>query len=64
MTPFDDKCFYSHKKIKYLFYTVNSELKKISQWFKANKLSTSIKKTKFTFFHKNFFKDETPLKLL
>ena len=29
--------FYSHKNIKGLFYTVNSELGKISQWFKANK---------------------------
>ena len=55
--------FYSHKNIKGLFYTVNSELEKISQWFKAKKLSINIKKTKFTLFHKNYFKDEIPLKL-
>ena len=54
--------FYSHKNIKGLFYTVNSELEKISQWFKANKLSINIKKTKFTLFHKNSFKYEIPLK--
>ena len=30
---------YSHKNINGLFHTVNLELEKISQWFKANKLS-------------------------
>ena len=38
-------------------------MEKISQWFKANKLSINIKETKFTLFHKNSFKDEIPLKL-
>ena len=37
-------------------------MEKISQWFKANKLSINIKKTKFTLFHKNSFKDEIPFK--
>ena len=46
-----------------MFYKINSELEKISQWFKANKLSINIKKTKFTLFHKNSVKDEIPLKL-
>ena len=59
----DTNFFYSHKNVKDLFYTVNSELEKISQWFKANKLSINIKKTKFTLFHKNSFKDEIQLKL-
>ena len=54
MTPI---FFYPHKNIKDLFYTVNSELEKISHWFKANKLSINIK---FTLFHK----DEILLKLL
>ena len=58
----DTNFFYSHKNIKGLFYTVNSELEKISQWFKANKLSINIKKTKFTLFHKNSFKDDIPVK--
>ena len=30
--------------------------------FKADKLSINVKKTKFTLFYKNYFKDEIPLK--
>ena len=59
----DTNFFYSHKNIKGLFYTVNSELENISQWFKANKLSVNIKKTKFTLFHKNSSKNDIPVKL-
>ena len=59
----DTNFFYSHKNIKDLFYTINSELEKISQWFKTNKLSINIKKTKFTLYHEKYFKDEIPLKL-
>ena len=58
----DTNFFYSHENIKGLFYTVNSELEKISQWFKANKLSINIKKTKFILFHKNSSKDDIPVK--
>lgn len=32
--------------------------KKIEQWFEANKLSLSTKKTKSTLFHKIFFTDD------
>ena len=53
----DTNFCYSHKNIQGLFYTANSELEKISQWFKPNKLSINIKKTKFTLFHKNSFRD-------
>ena len=63
---FADKTFFffnPHETINSLFYTVNSELDKLIQWFKANKLSINIKETKFTLFHKNYFKDEIPLKL-
>ena len=36
----DDKnLFYSHKNIKTLFQIVNSELKLVTEWFLANKLS-------------------------
>ena len=31
--------FYSHKNIKILSQTVNSELKLVNEWFLANKLS-------------------------
>ena len=58
----DTNCIYFHKNIEGLFYAVNSELEKVSQWFKANKLSINIKKTKFTLFHKNSFKDDIPVK--
>ena len=60
----DTNFFYSHENINGLFNTVNSELEKICQWFKANKLSINIKKTKFTLFHKNSSKDDIPVKLL
>ena len=45
--------FYSHHNIKELFTTVNKELQKLGDWFTSNKLSLNIKKTKYTFFHKN-----------
>ena len=41
-----------------LCFTINAELKKIEQWFKANKISLSTKKTKSTLFHKSFFIDD------
>ena len=59
----DTNLFYSHHDIKTLFSTVNAELQKIADWFKANRLSLNIKKTKYTFFHKNSVKDNIPLKL-
>ena len=55
--------FYSNKNIKGLFYTVNSGLEKIIQWFKASKLSINIKRTKFTLFYKNSSEDDIPVKL-
>ena len=59
----DTNLFYSHYDIKILFNTVNEELKKLVIWFTSNKLSLNIKKTKYTFFHKNSVKDKIPLKL-
>ena len=38
-------------------------MEKISQLFKEYKLSINIKKTKFALFHKNFSKNEIPVKL-
>ena len=63
MFPDDTNIFYSHQNISSLFMTVNNELDKIGKWFKANKLSLNVKKTKYTFFHKNSIKDDIPLKL-
>ena len=59
----DTNLFYSHQNISSLFMTVNNELDKIGECFKANKLSLNVKKTKYTFFHKNSIKDDIPLKL-
>ena len=53
--------FYSNNDIETLFSTVNMELEKISEWFKANKLSLNIKKTNYTLFHKNNPKIDLPL---
>ena len=46
----DTNFFYSHHQIKTLFETVNCELKNISQWFRANKLSLNIKKKSIHYF--------------
>ena len=54
----DRNLFYSHQNINDLFSTVNSELECINRWFKANKLSLNIEKTKYTLFHKKSAKNE------
>ena len=53
----------THHDIKTLFSTVNEELEKPENGFPAYRLSLNIKKTKYTFFHKNSVKDNIPLKL-
>ena len=58
----DDKnLFYSNNDMETLFSTVNMDLEKISEWFKANKLSLNITKTNYTLFYKNITKDDLPL---
>ena len=59
----DTTLFYSHRDINRLFKIVNDELTKLAQWFKANKLSLNVSKTKYTFFHKLNTRDYIPLKL-
>ena len=54
----DTNLFCFHQNINDLFSTVNSELECINQWFKANKLSLNIEKTKYTLFHKKSAKNE------
>ena len=51
---------YSRHYIKTIFSTANEELEKLGGWFTANRLSLNIKKTKYTFFHKNAVKDNIP----
>ena len=50
----DTTCFYSHKDVKTLCETVNSELKEVCNWFKANKLSLNAKKTNLMFLGTRF----------
>ena len=47
----DKNLFISDSNIENLFETMNEELRKIATWFKTNKLSLNISKTK-TFYKK------------
>ena len=47
----DANLFFSHKNIDTLFTIVNVELENVSTWFKSNKLSLTIDKTKWSLFH-------------
>ena len=58
----DTRLFYFNHKIKVLFETVNCELRNIIQWFRANKLSLNMKKTKYTSFCNYSNRDEISLK--
>ena len=44
---------FEHSNINILFNTFNEKLIKIREWFSANKLSLSLRKTKFSLFHKS-----------
>ena len=55
--------FYAEQNIKTLFDNNNTELQKISQWFKSNKSSLNVAKTKYSFFHKPSKEDNIPLVL-
>ena len=60
----DTNLFCSHENIKTLFQIVNSELKFITEWFLANKLSLNAKKKiKYVLFHKVAMCDSLPLQL-
>ena len=47
----DTNLFISDENIGQLFQQMNKELKSVSTWFKANKLSLNIDKTKWAIFH-------------
>ena len=46
----DSNVFVSHKNYEELFQLVNQELKKITDWFKSNKLSLNLNKTSYILF--------------
>ena len=58
----DTNLFCSNKKIKPLFLKANLELRKISEWFRANKLSLNEDKTRFILFHRPQDRDNLPLR--
>ena len=46
----DTNLFCSHKNVKTLFQIVNSELRLVTEWFLANKLSLNAKKKQSMFY--------------
>ena len=55
--------FYSHNNIKTLLETANKEMDNLKEWFKANKLSLNVSKTKYAFSRKLTNRDTIPRKL-
>ena len=47
----DTNIFLSHKNIDTRFAIMNVELENVSTWFKSNKLSLNVDKTKWSLFH-------------
>ena len=58
----DTNLLLSGENISELFQHMNKELKSVSTWFKANKLSINIHKTKWTIFYPTSKKRFTPTK--
>ena len=58
----DTNLFLSDENISELFQQMNKELKSVSTWFKANKLSINIDKTKWTIFYPTSKKRFMPTK--
>ena len=52
--------FISDSNIENLFKTMNEELRKVVTWFKANKLSLNISKTKYSLFHSSRKRKDIP----
>lgn len=59
----DTNVFFSDTNIKVLNHTLNDELKKVSKWLEANKLTLNIKKTQVILFKTKNKKTEEPLKI-
>ena len=56
----DTNLFISDSNIGNLFETMNEELRKVANWFKANKLSLNISKTKYSLFHSTRKRKDVP----
>ena len=56
----DTNLFISDSNIEKFFETRNEELRKEANWFKANKLSLNISKTKYSLFHSTRKRKDIP----
>ena len=56
----DTNLFISDSNTGNLFETMNEELRKVANWFKANKLSLNISKTKYFLFHSTTKRKDIP----
>ena len=56
----DTNLFISDSNIENLFETMNEELRKVANWFKANKLSLNISKTKYSLFRSTRKRKDIP----
>ena len=60
----DTNLFLSHRNIDTLFAIMNVELENVSTWFRSNKLSLNVNKTKWSLFHplskRQFFPQTLP----
>ena len=58
----DSNVFFSHNNPYTLVNIINSELKKVTQWIRANKLSLNFQKTKYMLFSNSI--DALPINLV
>ena len=56
----DTNLFISDFNIEDLFETMNKELRKVANWFKANKLPLNFSKTKYFLFHSTRKRKDIP----
>ena len=56
----DTNLFISNFNIENLFQTMDEELRKVANWYKANKLSLNISKTKYSLFHSTRKRKDIP----
>ena len=56
----DTNLFISNSNTEKIFETRNEELRKEANWFKANKLSLNISKTKYSLFHSTRKRKDIP----
>ena len=59
----DTSIFYSHKDIKTLEMTLNNELKNVSDWLIANKLSLNVKKSNVILFKSQMHKQQDKINI-